>query len=355
MQVKRWCETLDIPHYTLVWTHDTISSGMQEKARHARYAIMRDWCLQHGISHLLTAHHADDQIETMLFRLLRGSQLEGMAGIMPVSGGGGITLHRPLLGLYKSQLIHVLQEAKQPYVIDPSNHSLRYSRNALRAELEQLTTTQRNHVIKLSNFLHGFRNSLENRLAESLDLCWSLDVFGFGTLNRDAFLAQPKELKWRIVQYICQLISGNGEPLRSEKIAYLVNALHTSESLKQHTLHGAVFSPTPKQDGWLVLREKNRIEEKKLLQQGSQLWDGRFVVTLNEPTETPMFIGALGTSSAMFRPLLEKSGLPKAVWPTIPAVFTLEECRFIPHITPCAIKLRFVPAKLLAAKRFFAM
>ena len=100
-QVAAWCNALGVPHTTLHWQHEKIESGLPEKARDARYALMFDWCREHHIQHLFTAHHLDDQIETMLFRLTRGSGLVGLSGMLPLTQRDGIFLHRPLLAFPK--------------------------------------------------------------------------------------------------------------------------------------------------------------------------------------------------------------------------------------------------------------
>jgi tRNA(Ile)-lysidine synthase len=352
-QVNQWCSTLGIPHHILCWQHEAIHSGMPEKARDARYALMQDWCLRHDILHLFTAHHANDQIETIIFRLLRKSHLEGLAGILPVSSRNAMTLHRPLLNCFKEELLEWLSKEQIPYLTDPTNSSLRYSRNALRVSLSTLPHAQKKRIIQLSNYLHNFRNQLEYKLAESLNLCFAFEQAGYGTLKKSAFLSQPAELQPRMVQIICQHISGNHSPVRSEKIHRLTDALKDSSPPKKHTLHGTVFTPLPDKSGWLVLREKQKIVTRQPLRTGAQCWDGRFLVTYHGQAKNDVFIGALGTPPKHLRPALEKSAIPKSVWPTVFAVFALEECIAIPHINNNVDKLRISSINPLEKERFF--
>ncbi len=331
-QIKQWCDVLGVPHQTLCWQHETIHSGMPEKARDARYALMQGWCLQHHIHHLFTAHHADDQIETVIFRLLKKSNLEGLAGILPASFRSAMMLHRPLLGWFKDELLEWLKKENISYLTDPSNSSLRYSRNALRAQLSTMSKSQKQQVIQLSNSLHNFRKQLKNRLVESLNLCFKIEPSGYGVLKKAAFLTQPPELQWRMVHAICQQISGNHTPVRSEKIHRLTDALKDVSAPKKYTLHGTVFAPLHDKSGWLVLREKQKIASRQSLHAGTQYWDDRFLVTYNGQENQMLSIGALGTPPKHLRPALEKSTIPKSVWPTLLAVFALEECIAIPHI-----------------------
>ncbi len=352
-QIKQWCDTLGVPHYTLCWQHETIHSGMPEKARDARYALMQEWCLRHSIFHLFTAHHADDQIETVIFRLLKKSNLEGLAGILPVSSRSAMMLHRPLLGWFKDELLDWLKQENTPHLTDPSNSSLRYSRNALRAQLSTMSKIHKQRIIQLGDSLHNFRKQLENKLVESLNLCFKIEQSGYGELHKGAFLTHPPELQWRMVHAICQQISGNHSPVRSKKIYRLTDALRDDSSPKKHTLHGTVFAPLKDKSGWLVLREKHKTAARKPLNVGCQCWDDRFLVTYNGQENQMLSIGALGTPPKHIRPALEKSTIPKSVWPTLLAVFALEECIAIPHIHNNVDELRISGINPLEKERFF--
>src|SRR5688572_57275 len=107
-QVAAQASRLGFRHATLIWEGEKPSTGVQAAARKARYRLMRDHLAAHGIGTLLTAHTRDDQAETLLMRLARGSGLDGLAGIapsvdLPPGPGGAAALHvlRPLLGMPK--------------------------------------------------------------------------------------------------------------------------------------------------------------------------------------------------------------------------------------------------------------
>lgn len=127
---------LGVPQVTLAVDVPRTAS-VQAAARGARYAAMADWCDFHGVRWLMTAHHADDQAETLLMRLSRGSGLGGMAGIRARRAveGHAVTLLRPLLGARKADLAALVAEAGLSAVDDPSNRSDAYDRTAARALL----------------------------------------------------------------------------------------------------------------------------------------------------------------------------------------------------------------------------
>ena len=127
-QVAHWLEARAIPHATLTWAHGPLTTQVEERARQARYDLLTDWARQNGFAAILTAHHALDQIETVLMRATRGAGLTGLRGIAPVSERGGILLLRPFLGVFPEDLRRRLAEAGQPFVEDPSNESPEFER-----------------------------------------------------------------------------------------------------------------------------------------------------------------------------------------------------------------------------------
>lgn len=128
--VARCCEALRVPHATLK-PAQPITGSLQAAARGIRYALLESWRADRAIDWLMTAHHADDQLETMLMRLNRGSGVGGLSG---VRGRNGAVL-RPLLDWRKADLVTLATEAGMPFALDPSNHDPRFDRAAMRAAL----------------------------------------------------------------------------------------------------------------------------------------------------------------------------------------------------------------------------
>ena len=135
-EVARVCAGLDVPHETL---SVTVGAGnVQSEARHARYAALAAWMERRGLAALLTAHHADDQAETLLLRLNRASGVAGLAGVRAagrVPAGTRLPLLRPLLGWRRAELAAVVEAAGLTAAHDPSNADPRFDRARLRANL----------------------------------------------------------------------------------------------------------------------------------------------------------------------------------------------------------------------------
>ncbi len=134
----RLCEQLAVPHRTLVWAGAKPSTRVQERAREARYRLLADHARTIGAGTIVTAHHADDQAETVLFRLMRGSGVAGLSGMAPMSERDGLAIARPLLGVAKNALIAFAHARGAAFVEDPSNADPRYARPRLRALIKGL-------------------------------------------------------------------------------------------------------------------------------------------------------------------------------------------------------------------------
>jgi tRNA(Ile)-lysidine synthase len=132
------CARLGVGHRILHWKGVKPTTRLQERAREARYRLLVDHAKAIGADAVMTAHHADDQAETVLFRLLRGSGLAGLRGMDHTSARDGMTIARPLMGLKKHDLIAFANARGTPFIDDPSNVDPRFARTRLRALLARL-------------------------------------------------------------------------------------------------------------------------------------------------------------------------------------------------------------------------
>jgi len=141
--VKRLAEGLGVAHRTLRWTGEKPVTGLQQAARAARYRLLAAAARAAGARHVVTAHTSDDQAETVLMRLARGSGLRGLRGMAPVTPlalgqrarrkeGDRLLLIRPLLAIPKARLVATLKKAGVAFADDPSNRDPRFARVRLR-------------------------------------------------------------------------------------------------------------------------------------------------------------------------------------------------------------------------------
>jgi len=141
--VEKLCSKLDLPFEGV--SADVKAKATEEKlsietaARAARYEFLASVAKKHRTRSIALAHHADDQVETCFFNFLRGSGIAGLSGMKPLSRrsveGIDIELHRPLLGVFKSELLEYLKARKIPFREDASNAVAEASRNKLRLKV----------------------------------------------------------------------------------------------------------------------------------------------------------------------------------------------------------------------------
>ena len=136
--VKRLARTLDLPHRTMRWTGAKPKTGLPAAARDARYRLLAQAARSSGATHILTAHTRDDQAETLLMRLVRGSGIAGLAAMARLTEREGVILARPFLNVSKSQLLATLTRAKIGFADDPTNRDTHFTRPRIRAVMPVL-------------------------------------------------------------------------------------------------------------------------------------------------------------------------------------------------------------------------
>lgn len=132
------CAGLGVEHRIRRWLGDKPQTGLQEKARTARYALLAEEAKASGATAIVTAHTADDQAETLLMRMTAGSGVTGLAGMAPRSTVNGVVLARPLLGIGKARLVATCEVRGLSFVRDPSNDDPRFARIRWRGLLPEL-------------------------------------------------------------------------------------------------------------------------------------------------------------------------------------------------------------------------
>ena len=243
--VARLAKRLKIPHHTLVWAGKKPKTGLQEAARAARYSLLLGLARKVDADAIATAHTRDDQAETILHRIARGSGISGLAGIRRQRERDGIVLLRPLLDVPKTRLVATLRQARIPFADDPSNRDPRF----LRARLRRLAPGLEREGIDagklslLARRLARANAAIEQAAAEE----WkrALRSSSRGALEFDArsYFALPAEIALRLLG---RAIDGTGHegPAELRKLEALQAALADAEAAERplkRTLAGAVI------------------------------------------------------------------------------------------------------------------
>lgn len=168
--IKEYCDKKQLPLFVKVWDDldQKAQTGIEEKARQMRYEFFSEVLKKQQIKYLLTAHHADDQAETFLMKLLRGGDLTQLVGIKKKrSFGENAFLLRPLLNFSKEELAQFIQTKQLPYFEDETNESDAYLRNCLRHGVVKELKKQN---LKFLDHIKAYSEQLDDVLALASEL-----------------------------------------------------------------------------------------------------------------------------------------------------------------------------------------
>jgi tRNA(Ile)-lysidine synthase len=248
--VKRLARRLGVAHRTLRWRGKKPKTGLQEAARRARYLLLAQAATQAGYEHVLTAHTLDDQAETVLFRLARGSGLTGLAGMahaLPIPAGEGtaIFLVRPLLRVPKARLVATLAAAGISHSEDPSNRDPRYARTRLRALMGELAREglDARGLARLAARMRRAEATIEFAVAAARAALAPGPWPERGPIAVDAvqFADLPAEVAVRLLGRAI-VHAGDEGPVELGKLEILYDALRQARAPLRRTLAGALVS-----------------------------------------------------------------------------------------------------------------
>jgi tRNA(Ile)-lysidine synthase len=249
--VARLAHALGVGHRTLQWTGRKPATGLQEAARLARYRLLAEAARAAGAPAIVTAHTQDDQAETVLFRMARGSGLTGLAGMRsagPLPGGAGLRLLRPFLSVPKARLVATLAAASVTFAEDPSNRDPRFARPRLRTLLPALAEEglDAERLALLADRLAR----AEAALAAAADAACAALVIRQGrrlVLPSDAFLRLPDEIGLRVLGRVVAEAGDEG-PAALGKLetlhAGLRSAFRSGSARFRRSLAGALVTLT---------------------------------------------------------------------------------------------------------------
>jgi tRNA(Ile)-lysidine synthase len=259
--VKRLARTLDLPHCTVRWTGAKPKTGLPAAARAARYRLLAQAARASGATHILTAHTRDDQAETLLMRMVRGSGIAGLAAMARESEREGVLLARPFLSVSKSQLIATLKKAKIDFADDPTNRDLNFTRPRIRAVMPVLAAEggDTRNLARLASRLaranaavevlvDGAERYLALRDREASHPGFDANAF-VKTFDAKAFAAMAEEIRLRLLLRAIDRFGHEG-PAELGKVEALLSALDRAGANKtaarpirlKQTLAGALVS-----------------------------------------------------------------------------------------------------------------
>ncbi len=257
-EVKRLARALDLPHRTMRWSGAKPKTGLPAAARDARYRLLAQAAQESGATHILTAHTRDDQAETLLMRMLRGSGIAGLAAMAREVERDGVLLARPFLNVSKSQLIATLKKAKIGFADDPTNRDVNFTRPRLRALMPLLAAEggDTHNLARLASRL-ARANAAVEILVDGAERYLALrgseaPRSGFGAKTFDAkafdanarvFAAMPEEIRLRLLLRAIDRFGHEG-PAELGKVEALLSAVDRAMTDKKAAGHEARLKQT---------------------------------------------------------------------------------------------------------------
>lgn len=333
--VARVCRQYDLPHKAFSWCGPKSKGNIPANSRNARYDLMCDWCAQHRVSHLLVAHTLDDQAETVLLRLARGSGVDGLSAMARSRAWNTTMIYRPLLGVERSRLLQLLDEAQCPYVSDPSNHDLKYDRVQIRQALEVLEPLgiSSHGLAKTAGRLAQAREALDIVTEQAIAMSVVIHDAGYCILKPEKLEKFPYEIRRRLLASLLRAVAGRSYAPPHSSLDNLLSWVLAPNG-PTRTLGDCLLMS--RQGKIWVIREIGReaLPEVLLYPGQSVLWDHRIKVALSACAENPMVVKALGvdTYAAIKATLEAKNRYPSALAAGLPSFWQDEELIAVPHL-----------------------
>lgn len=324
--VAKACAKLGLDHQTLHWTGWNGEGNLQAEASAARRRLLADWARAQGLKAILLGHTTNDQAETLLMRLGRGSGVDGLSGMRPSTLRDGIIWLRPLLGVRRDTLRDWLRSREITWIDDPSNDDLRFDRVKARRALVGLSdlgiTAQ--GLTKTAEHMQQARGALDHAAGALAAEATRWGACGEFYLSLCPYRAAPPEIQRRLLRAALVRTAGANYGPRADAEQKLLSAILSLRLGGGRSLHGCLIRPNGF-DGVVITREAAATKPGQC-----PLWDGRFEVKTTKQDEGATIV-ALGETGARHLSKLEADGIwtppsdwsaaPRAARLTTPALF----------------------------------
>lgn len=214
---------IDVPYFI-----EETGMNAQSAARHKRYEFLMQTARQHGAGYLLMGHHADDQAETVLMRVLHGTGVSGLAGIPARRRENNVELFRPLLRITKGELLEYCERNEVPYAVDSSNSSRHYLRNAVRLDLipqlEKINPRVKESLVRLADMAAADDDYLESETARLIGDTAARSGAGY-RVDLKRFGGLHVALQRRLIKLILKCCANHWHSLAYQQVETLLEAM----------------------------------------------------------------------------------------------------------------------------------
>lgn len=289
---------LNIPHVTLKWRRDTEAGNLMASARDARLRLLSGWARHNDLPVVLLGHTRDDQAETLLMRLIRGSGVDGLAGMAEWRDAFDMRWLRPMLDIGRDELRDWLRARGVIWIDDPSNENETFDRVRIRKAMAGLGLDPAPLALAAQN-IAGAREALQFYTAEAAGDARAAQ--GALILPRGAFRRCPPEIQRRLIIAATRWISGADYPPRRAQVSHAQAGITAGSRV---TLDGTLFDPSG--DRIHIIREPAAAARAPhaafVAPDAAVIWDDRWRIRGLQPGQ---HVAALGYESLT---------LPQAAW-----------------------------------------
>ena len=329
--VEKISQKINVQCHILPWRHSGhMASNVQQEARLARYRLLYQWCNRHAVYDLLVGHHKDDQAETFMLRLERGSGVRGLACMKTITYCHKTRLLRPLLDISKCDLQQYLSDQQQNWQTDLSNYDDKYSRSYIRKLLthgipgSQISgTVLSERIYKTAKYMEKAQHTLDQIYTQVLVKYVFLYPQGFAKIN--PYILQDQDNARSALSEIIKIIgSGYYEP-RSSSVQKLLlclkqgsNVVHTLGHCKIKLIDHNIY----------IWKETKYIGNDIIISQPHHIWDKKFIFTFNNswPKGNDYVITSLATiNQTLDYDIPVFSYIPKIIHPSVPIIVNIKD------------------------------
>ena len=324
-----------LPAKTLRWTGEKPRGDVEAAARAARYRLLLDAANGSGASHLVLAHHRDDQAETLLLRLARGSGVFGLAAMRAEITAGDAIIFRPFLDVAKARLAETIAVAGLTPVEDAMNVDPRFARARLRRIMPLLAADGIDPagLARTTRRLAGAAEAIELAADAHLNSAVRVDDLAIVSIDAPSFFSAPNEVCLRALVRVLLAIGGDDYPPRFDRLSRLAADMrhHIVAKRFKRTLAGSVVEW--RRGGFVVYREVGRtgLSAFEVGSGFSGPWDHRFHVEIGTRAPAGLKLGALSETGRRAIGVRAGSAPPGAL-AALPALWRGNTVKAVPSL-----------------------
>jgi tRNA(Ile)-lysidine synthase len=322
--VAQLCQDMGLAHDILHWQDWDGSGNLQNAARDARKALISRWAQQRGIETVLTGHTKDDQAETFLMRLARGSGVDGLAAIHPVQRADSLVWMRPLLSVGRRELRHLLREKGLSWAEDPSNNDRRFTRVRFRQAQAQLAELglDVDVLAQTAERLQSARHALEIATQALAHQIAMPRESGSIRLQIAPLRTAPAELQYRLVAHCLRWVASTPYRPRFDSLKHLIDGILTG---RKQSLSGCLIAPVND----LTIEISREAHAMPVSCDLTQIYDNRWRIICKSPPYSPK-IRPLGTDGILQRPDWRQSAESRNTILSSPSIWCNNELMSVP-------------------------